>query len=585
MSIHRHLRKRVDEWIWSREWLLDRMTGHDPRVRLWVFDRLTHCYPEAAVQPARSLIEDEDLYLRQTATEHLGSFGDGSDCDLLYSKYTDAAPAWKGTILNALAEQEDERVLELGDELLNLEGANINLILSFVEALKRLDTKPSRERAWEMFRTTRTEAVFSSLSGYLLNTAESDAYTEIIETVLDKVAENAMIKIRHFCKCCRSALYLQDPPTSLRDVDFDQRKPDKILSNLSRNSTDGKPSTDDHPEIETALEQLSRNETLEALSSIGAWGQRMFKESRDTSEQISQRERDVFCLLRGFNDPSADLRETKVPGSPLRQLCWLGLTAWMQHHQPHPVEKLEQARNQDGFPSELYKQESPVLLDQISLLCSERNPDHEQLLEDAASSRNMFQSVKAIKILALREEERALPVLVQSLNSPHSRKHKTAARALVRWGPTSIPPIEEALCEDKLNEGLATAADVLRRIPVQESAEVFLKHFDTFVREVGLDPIVSFSTDLALPETAEKLRTYLDQNLLLVGEQLGIVCNLYNLDFPEQERIEKEMKKQSEKHQGGPETGSPFPGGAPPTPGDSPGMPPNGPPAGPDLPG
>jgi len=579
MSIYQHLRDRVDEWLWSRSWLLDHLSGEDPKVRLWAFDRLSHCYPDAAVDPARSLIEDEDSFLRQTATEHLGAHGNADDSSMFREKYTDAAPAWKGTLLNAMADQGDEHVLEIGQQLLQRDGANINLILSFVEALKRLDTPAARKQARDMYRTTQTEAVFSALTGYIATTNDPEDLDVLTTSVLEKLADNAMIKVRHFCHQCRSALFLYPPGTSLTDHPPEERSPDPLLKTIAPAAL-APPSPADHPEIQQSLRYLTKGNRTAALERLGAWAER--SSGPPDRNHDSRRPREIIAFLRPFASLPDGLADTEVPGQPLLRLCELGLLAWLHHEHPHPITQLNRARQESTFPDELYELDAPFLLDEISLVCSKREVDHDRLLNDTAPSAPLFRRVKALKILTLREEPRVLPKLVSSLNDDRSLVYKTASRALVRFGPASIPPLADALENGRLKKGGATAADVLRRIPIPASADRFLEQFDTLVGEVGLDPIVSFATDLAQPETADALRKYLDRNLLLVGEQLGIVCKLYDMAFPEQERIEQKMNEKSEQNRGGPQFGSPFPGGTPGT-GDGPEDLPGGPPTTPDL--
>ena len=570
MSIKDKLRDRIGQFLWEGDWLEQHARHEDPKIRLWAFDRLTYCYPEAAVQVARERISDEDVFLRQTATSHLGSHGEASDCDLLKEQYEEASPAWKGTILNALAERGDEDLLDYGEALLSDDSVNINLVLSFIEAVKTLDTDRAESTAWDVYEKTRTEAVFSSLTGYFLERANPADLAELSELVLEKLSDNVMLKVRHFCSQVRDALYLFSPTVALPRIVQETDSTSDTLLRFCQSMNLDVPDVAEEPEVQEAVERYRDGDVIGGLDQLAEWGQDRLS---DLSEKDSLRHRELASLLSGFANPPENIDEIEVPGRPLVRLFQLALNSVMHYEKtPHPLEELEAAQEDDAFPQELYERESPFLVDRIALLGSKRTEDKEQILSDAASDDRFFRRVKALKILALKDDPDVIPELIRALNSSNKLLYRTGARALVRFGPDAVPEIDRALDEGRLDDGLVTAADVLRRIPTEASAEVFLSHFDRFLAASGVDPIASFAADLAVPETAEKLRSCLDRNLLMVGEQLGIVCELFDLEFPEEERIQEEMEQRSAQNQGGPQTGgSPFPGGGgPPMPGMSP---------------
>lgn len=542
--------------LWSFDWLAEKTRGEDPRVRLWALNRLGQCYPEKAASVAAKRLSDDDTFVRQNAAGLLGSSGHTEYRDRLYERYESEPAGMKGALLKALANLGDPRVVELGEPLLTGgDRPNMNLLLTYLESLSLLGTEEARKKQRDVFRKTHTEAVFSAVLPEILKDLSPPDHEGVVRETLEKIADGAMLKMRNVRKTFQDHLFMNVPSQPVETFQKDPPSPNDLVSN---SDSPGERLPDQWPEtVQKALSSFQDQDFRAAFDLLGTWSQR-----QDVSDKNDLQKKAVY-VLRSFQNPPENILETDIPGRPIQQILVLGFLCVGRYlDEFSPGDLLDQARESGIFPEELYRYESGARMEEICSVLADSDPDRKQLLSDARRSDPDYRTVRAIRVLGELGDERVLEPALNAIDRNWPPLYRAGARALVQLKNTGVAAIDNHLSEQAFSRGHATAADVLRRIPTRKSADVFLSHFHELVRSVGLDPIVPFAVDLAVPETANYLRDILEDNVLLAGEQLLIVSDLFDLELEDRERIENRMQREANQFQGGPFSGqgSPMPG-------------------------
>lgn len=538
-------KKTIDyNLLWDPDWLRDQTQNDSSGVRLWALKKLQDFAPEAGVQAARELLTDPDPAVRNTAVKLIGNQGTADDQTLLKGHLGEASQINKGLIFQSLGKLGDSELIERGEEFLHASPPPPkNDISNFIDGLTHLKTPNATEFLWTILERTQTESTFSTVLPHLLNAASAEDYQNIMRRTLEKISSDVMINVRRFRLQLQNALGIEPARSIVQDIKEQEELTNEQLQKL----VETEPYLDSLPEssqeIENALRHFNENNFVKGLTSLGKWASK-----QAPREQTTPQKRKSLFLLNEFQRLPASLSETKLPGNPLRELFILGIRTWLLTHRKNDLHTLlEEARQSNSHVLELYRYPGRYLLNEIVSFLSSTDIDLEQLKNDARNSMYPYRRIKAMSILSNKNHSDALPALISNFSSTLEVIRKTAVDSLCRFGEECLPVIEKKLQTQSFstrNEFLC-AADLLRKIPVQKSADLFRSSLDTFINHVGPDPIASFAVDLATPEMAEPLRAYMSDAPYIVGEQLKILSDLHNLNLPEAKQFQEKVNQAS----------------------------------------
>lgn len=543
--------------LWDASWL-KKNTNHDnPKVRLWALKRLHYCYPEQALETARNRLDDSDQFIVKHALKTIGKYGDSSDIPDLRNKLDTEQEAIKASIIRTLGKLGDSDLLEWCEERLHTDPPpSKSIVSSIMEGLIALDTDQSEHVLWEVFENTRMELTSSTLLPYLSRKAEGKQYQRIIHVLLDKLANNVMIKPRRFRLDLQQHAGIERCEQHITDLKAQQSLSEQDIKELA-NALEIDLSSSELKTISDAIQAYNNNREKNSLKILGHWA----SEQLQQNSSISPHRKQLLYLLKGFSNPPSSLQNINIPGTPIQELFFLALLSWLHIKKDQDLLKIFRVEQEkEESPMDLYEYPGSFLLDKIVQLLSNRDINPGPLLQDLRETAYPYRKVKAMRILSNRKNSDAIPFLIDNLRNQYQLIRNTAESCLLQYGTKCLPPLQNHLNDQSefSKEELLHIANLLRQLPVPHAQEIFQNHLSTFMEIVGPDPIISYITDLATDDLVSSLRTYMDEHPLVVGEQLAILSDLYDLDLPEKKQFLSEVDQPSNQYTTTPES-QPFP--------------------------